>query len=111
MARQADYCGSNADPLNYRIEHARTRPSVVLPREGFRQLPGTMHKGGIRRSRKGKERLQGSLYLGWRSQPLFPAHSWQDCPKEPPHTGHRVHGGPRREMSGGDADELGELPC
>jgi hypothetical protein len=31
--------------------------------------------------------------------------------KEPPHTGHRVRGGSHKKMSGGDADELGELPC
>jgi hypothetical protein len=31
--------------------------------------------------------------------------------KEPPHIGHRVHGGPRKKMCGGNADELRELPC
>jgi hypothetical protein len=53
-------------------------------------------------------RLQGSLYLGWRSSPRFPTHSWKDCQKEPPHASHRVRGGPRRKI-GGDTNELGEL--
>jgi hypothetical protein len=39
--------------------------------------------------------------------PLLTTHSWQDRKKEPPHTGHRVHGGPHRKMCGGHADELG----
>jgi hypothetical protein len=55
-------------------------------------------------------RLQGSLYLGWISAPHLPTHSYQDHKKEPPHTGHRVHGGPRKKMCGGHANELGELP-
>jgi hypothetical protein len=55
-------------------------------------------------------RLQGSLYPGWCSVPHFPTHSWQARKKEPPHTGHRVRGGPRRKMCGGHANELGELP-
>jgi hypothetical protein len=41
---------SGVDPLDYRIEHAGTRPSTVLPREDLRSLPGTVHQGGIRRS-------------------------------------------------------------
>jgi len=32
----------------------------------------------------------------------------KSCQKEPPHAGHRVHGGPCREMCGGDENELGE---
>jgi hypothetical protein len=56
-------------------------------------------------------RLQGSLYPGWHSAPILSAHSWQDRQKELPHTSHRVHGGPRRKMGGGDANELGKLPC
>jgi hypothetical protein len=59
---------------------------------------------------KGKVRLQGSLYPGWCSVPHFPTHSWKACKKESPHTGHRVHGGPRRKVRGGNANELGELP-
>jgi hypothetical protein len=55
-------------------------------------------------------RLQGSLYPGWYSAPCLPTYSWKACKKEPPHVGHRFHGGPRREMRGVDADELGELP-
>jgi hypothetical protein len=47
MARQEDYYGSGVDPPDHRIEHAGTRPSVVLPREGLGPLPGTVHKRGI----------------------------------------------------------------
>ena len=54
--------------------------------------------------------LQGSLYIGWRSGPWLPNISWQYCEEEPPDTGHRVHGGPRKKVCGGHADELGELP-
>jgi hypothetical protein len=54
--------------------------------------------------------IQGILYLGWHSAPLFPTHSWQAREKEPPHTGHRVSGGPSKKMCGGHANELGELP-
>jgi hypothetical protein len=50
VARQEDYYGSGADPLDHRIEHAGARPSAVLPREDLRSLPGTTHEGGIRRS-------------------------------------------------------------
>jgi hypothetical protein len=48
--RQADYYGSDIDPPDHGTEHAGTRPSVVLCREGLKPLPGTAHKGGIRRS-------------------------------------------------------------
>jgi hypothetical protein len=55
-------------------------------------------------------RLQGSLYPVWNNVPQLPTYSWHDCKKESPHVGHWVRGGPRREMHGGDADELGEIP-
>jgi hypothetical protein len=75
VARQADYCGSGTDPLDHEIGHAGNRPSAVLPREGLGLLPGTVHQGGIRQSRKGKVRLQGRLYLGWHSAPRLTTHS------------------------------------
>jgi len=42
--------------------------------------------------------------------PCFSTLIWQASEVESPHIGHRVHGGPRRKMCGGYADELGELP-
>jgi hypothetical protein len=110
VARQAHYCGSDVDPPDHRTEHAGTRPSTVLPREDFRSLPGTTHKGGLWRCRKGKVRLQGSLHPGWHSAPSLSTYSWQARQKEPSHTGHWIHSRPRREVRGGNANELGELP-
>jgi hypothetical protein len=46
-------CGSTGallwiwpDPLDYRTEHTRTRPSTTLPKEDFKFLPSILHKGG-----------------------------------------------------------------
>jgi hypothetical protein len=58
-----------------------------------------------------KARLQGSLYTGWCSAPCLPTPSWKAREEEPPHTSHRVRGGPCRKMCGGHADELSELSC
>jgi hypothetical protein len=35
------------DPSDHRIEHARTRPSGFLPREGCRSCPGAAHKRNL----------------------------------------------------------------
>jgi hypothetical protein len=75
VARQAHYYGSSTDPLDYRTKHAGIIPLVVIPRENFISIPGTMHKGGLWRGRKGKVRLQGSLHLGWHSTPCLPTYS------------------------------------
>jgi hypothetical protein len=108
--RPVDYCGSDIGPPDYKIKHAGTRPSAVLPRENHGSLSGTMHQVGLWRGQKGKERLQGSLYPGWHNVPRLPTHSWQYCKKESPHIGHQVRGGPRKKMRGGNAYELGMLP-
>jgi hypothetical protein len=47
MARQVHHYGSDADPPHHRTEHAGTGPSMVLPREYFKSLLGTTHKGGL----------------------------------------------------------------
>jgi hypothetical protein len=54
--------------------------------------------------------IQGSLYPGWCRVPSLPTYSWKSHQKEPPHKSHRVRGGPRKKMRGGDANELGEVP-
>jgi hypothetical protein len=110
MARQAHYFGSNADPLDHRTKHVGIRPSVVLPREDFRSLPGTVHKGGLWRCRKWKVILQGRLHPGWCGVPIFSSYSYQAHHKEPSHVGYRIHSRPRREVNRRDANELGELP-
>jgi hypothetical protein len=79
-------------------------------REGLRQILGMVHQGILQRSQKRKARLQGSLYIGWHNASLFPTHIWKVHKEKPPHTGHRVHGGPCRKMCGGHVDELGEIP-
>jgi hypothetical protein len=69
MARQVHQCRSSADLPHHRTEHAGTEPSTILPREDFRSLPGTMHKGGSWRCKKRKVRLQGILHPGCHSVP------------------------------------------
>jgi hypothetical protein len=101
----------DVDPPHHRTEHAGIGPSTVLPKEDFRLLPGTMHKGGFWRCRKGKERLQGSLHLGWSRATRLSAYSWKSHQKEPSHVGHRICSGPHRKVRGGNANELGDLPC
>jgi hypothetical protein len=93
--------------------HTRSPPPPPPPLSvvGVSNIPSTTHQGSLWRSQKRKERLQGSLYTGWRSAPLFPTHRWKYHKEEPPHIGHQVRGGPHRKMCGGNADELGELPC
>jgi hypothetical protein len=69
MAQPARHYGSDANPPHHRTEHVGTRPSSVLPREGFISLPSTVHKGILWRCRKGKAGLQGHLHPGWHSAP------------------------------------------
>jgi hypothetical protein len=76
MAQQECHCGSDTDPLDHRTKHVGTGPSPFLPREDLKSLPGTTYKGILRRCRKGKGRLQGSLHPGWRSAPSLSAHCW-----------------------------------
>jgi hypothetical protein len=78
--------------------------------KGLRSFISKAHQRSVWRGRKRKVRLQGSLYTGWHSAPCLSTLSWKASEEEPPHTGHRVHGGPRRKVCGGHADELGELP-
>jgi hypothetical protein len=47
MAQQVHHCGFDVDPPHHKTEHAGTGPSIVLPREEFRSLPRTMHKGRL----------------------------------------------------------------
>jgi hypothetical protein len=107
MAQQAHHCGSDVDPPHHRTEHAGTGPSVVLLREDFRSLHGTVHKGGLWQCRKGKARLQGSLHSGWRNAPIFSSYSWQDRQKEPSDVGHWIRSRPRREVCRRNANAAG----
>jgi hypothetical protein len=54
-------------------------------------------------------RLQGRFHTGWHSAPFLSTINWKYSEEELPHIGHRVHGGPRRKVCGGHADELGKL--
>jgi hypothetical protein len=73
-----------------RIEHARTRPSPILHKEGCRSLLGTLDQGGIWRFGEGEARLQGSLHPRWHSAPSLSDDRWKSHQKEPTDTSHRV---------------------
>jgi hypothetical protein len=47
LARKAHYHGSSTDPFDYKTKHVGIEPSAVLPKEDFRSLPDTAHKGGL----------------------------------------------------------------
>jgi hypothetical protein len=110
MDQKKDYCGYGDDPSDQRLKCEGSWPLEFLSREGLRLFINATYQRILRRGRKWKARLQGSLYIGWCSVPFLSTLNWQASEKEPPCIGHQVHGGPRRKVCGGHVDELGELP-
>jgi hypothetical protein len=76
MAGEMHHYRFGTDPSDHRIKHARTRPTRILSREGYRSHPGMKNLRYLWKCGKGEARLQGRLHSKWCSAPRFLVDHW-----------------------------------
>jgi hypothetical protein len=109
MVDPSHHSGSYFDQSDHKAKHVGPQPTGFLPRQDRESCSFVEDKGYVWRCQERHARLQGSLYIEWRSAPCLSVDRRQASSQEPTDPSDHICSRPHREVSGGPTYELGQV--